>query len=319
MRRLFLIILVLILCLSSSVSVGERKPAVKDKYYIGAMRVVGCKNYVSLREAPDKTSKVLAQVPLDAIVLNCSNNVQKYAPAKYRLQVDKFIRCEYEGQEGYILKKYLVKAPEQEPAESKAYSKSGMKRKDIIGKGKVILEWNEYNVTVLAAREVIEENGAKWEYLRVGCFIDNSSVSEWGYVEAVKRKGNHTNLRAFMGGTEDDPLLLIHDEQYGLTALDLLDGSELWVLSRSTCPLGDAKLHTVGKGSGILYVVGTKGTVPTAISSSGNVLWQADVNDPEIYGPQKVSLNPDNIEITYKSGKKVTLNYSGDIVSISDI
>ena len=114
-KSLSFILLFLILCLCCCTGTAERKTVEKDRYYLGAMRVVKCRDYVSLREAPYKTATVLAKVPLDSIVLYCNNNVAKYAPSNYKKQAKLFIRCEYDGMEGYILKQYLKPAPEAEP------------------------------------------------------------------------------------------------------------------------------------------------------------------------------------------------------------
>ena len=76
MKKIAALLIVLVLCVSCSVSTAAtRKQVVKDMYYLGAMRVVNCKDYVSLRATPDKTGTVLAKVPLDAIVLYCNNNL----------------------------------------------------------------------------------------------------------------------------------------------------------------------------------------------------------------------------------------------------
>ena len=91
MKKAISILIAMILCLCCLSAVAERKTVVKDQYYLGAMRVVGCKDYVSLREAPDKTSSVLAKVPLDAIVLYCNNNVRLYANGSYKKQAKLFI------------------------------------------------------------------------------------------------------------------------------------------------------------------------------------------------------------------------------------
>ena len=61
------------------------------------MRVVKCKDYVSLREKRSTSSKRLAKVPLDALVL-----------AYPELGEEKgFIACVYNNEEGYILSEYL--------------------------------------------------------------------------------------------------------------------------------------------------------------------------------------------------------------------
>ncbi len=63
------------------------------------MQVVNCKDYVSLREKRTTSSKRLARVPLGALVL-----------AYPETEENGFIRCVYQGQEGYILSAYLQAA-----------------------------------------------------------------------------------------------------------------------------------------------------------------------------------------------------------------
>lgn len=315
MKKPIVFIIALILCFCCSVSVAERKVVVRDQYYLGAMRITNCREYVSLRERPDKTSKVLAKVPLDAIVQYCNNNVAKYQPGKYKQQYKLFIRCEYEGVEGYILKKHLVPAPEFEMAETRQ-NNDLMTREQIIGNGKVVLDWKEFNVSVLAAYETVQENEKSWEYLRVGCFIDDEPA--WGYTEGVEQTGQFSNLKAFMGGTDDEPQVYVYDAEYGLIMLDLMDGLEMWTLSKTACPLGDAAVCTVGENTGIMYIAGTDGPDPVAISSDGDVLWKSDIDDPEVYGPKEIVLNPHDISVSYESGKLVSLGYDGEVLSISD-
>lgn len=310
------VILVVVLCLSCSAAAAERKMIVRDEYYLGAMRIVNCSDYVSLRERPDKTSTVLAKVPLNAIVLYCSNNFKTYAAGNYKKQVQKFIRCEYEGQEGYILKQYLEPAPEFEPAETRQ-NNDLMTEEQITGSGETVLNWSEFNVSVLAAYEETTENEEIWETLRVGFFIDDEPI--WGYTEAVRRMSEkHVSLKAFMGGTEDEPQVYIYDEEYGLIMLDLIDGIEMWTIQKGTCSFGDAAVYTVGVNTGILYIAGSDGPDPIAVSSEGNILWRSVIDDPEVYGPSEIILHPTEIEVIYESGKTVLLEYNGEPISIRD-
>ena len=316
MKKAISILIAMILCLCCLSAVAERKTVVKDQYYLGAMRVVGCKDYVSLREAPDKTSSVLAKVPLDAIVLYCNNNVRLYANGSYKKQAKLFIRCEYEGQEGYILKKYLIPAPEFEPAETRQ-DNNEMTKDEIAASGEIVLEWSEFNVSVLASYEEVTEGNDTWEYLHVGCFIND--MPNWGYTEAVKQNGKHVTLKAFMGGTEDEPMVYVYDEEYGLSMLDLMDGMEVWTVLKGNCYLGDAAVYTIGEESGILYVTGSDGPDPVAISSEGHIMWRSEIDDPEVYGPKEINLNQTDIEVVYDSGKTVILEYTGEVISVSDI
>ena len=84
MRRIVSFFITIILCITCTMAFAARKTVEKDQYYIGAMRVVNCREYVSLRATPDKTGTVLAKVPLGSIVLYCSNNYRQYASGNYR-------------------------------------------------------------------------------------------------------------------------------------------------------------------------------------------------------------------------------------------
>ena len=294
---------------------AERKTVVKDQFYLGAMKVVNCKNYVSLREAPSKASKQLAKVPPGAIVYSCSNNVKEYAPSPYRKQIAMFIRCEYEGQEGYIMSKYLQKAPEYEPAETRAEHVT-MTKDEVIGSGEVILEWQEFNVAVIAAKEYITEDGKEWETIRVGCFIDDEP--NWGYTESMVRTDEKPKLRVFMGGTEDEPQVYVYDAGYGLIMLDLMDGTEMWTVYSSTCFLGDAAVVASGENTGILYIAGSEGPDPVAISAEGSVLWKSEINDPDMGAPEAILLKPNEIEVQFESGGYALLEYNGELISIVD-
>ena len=316
MKRIISFMIVIILCFSCTMASAGRKTVVKDQYYLGAMRVVNCRDYVSLRATPDKTGVVLAKVPLDSIVLYCSNNVRQYASGKYRKQAELFIRCEYDGQEGYILKKHLKPAPEFEPAETKQ-NNDEMTKEEIIGNGEIILDWNEFNVSVLAAYEKVSDGDATWEYVRVGCFIND--IPNWGYTEAVKLNNKPITLKAFMGGTEDDPMVYVYDEAYGLTMLDLMDGTEVWTIMKDECSIGDASVITIDDESGILYVAGTDGPDPVAIDLDGRIMWRSEVGDPEVFEPLEIILNPTDIKVNYGSGKIVMLEYNGELISVSDM
>ena len=315
MKRMIVILIAVILCISCSVSGAERKTVEKDQFYLGAMRVVNCKEYVSLRERPDKTSRVLAKVPAGAIVLYCSNNFSEYAAGSYKKQVKLFIRCEYEGTEGYILKKHLASAPDMEPVETRQNS-SLMTREEVKGNGEIILDWKEYNVSVQAAYEVINENGENWEYVRVGCFIDDEP--NWGYTEAVRQAGETRGMKVFMGGTEDEPQVYIYDAQYGLTMLDLMDGMEVWSLMKQRCFLGDAAICAVDGNNGNLYVASTDNPDPVALSCDGEILWKADIKGRGVTFPKDILLNPYDIEVMYENGKTVSLDYYGKILQIAD-
>ncbi len=65
------------------------------EYLIGAMEVVNCQSWTSLRMYPDSGSTRLLKVPVGAVVTNCC------------YQDDRFTYCEYQGVGGYILSSNL--------------------------------------------------------------------------------------------------------------------------------------------------------------------------------------------------------------------
>ena len=67
--------------------------------FAGNQMVVNCTDWVSLREAPDGSSKRVAKVPLGAVVTECIY----YLSGEY-------ILCKYNGSSGYISAAYLRKA-----------------------------------------------------------------------------------------------------------------------------------------------------------------------------------------------------------------
>ena len=270
------------------------------------MRVVWCKEFVSLREEPKKTSKRLAEVPLGAIVYSCTD-----------INDVRFYKCEYEGQTGYVLKGYLVPAPECEPPLSSSITKK-MTAEEVTGTGEVVLDWKDYNMTVLAAHEIVTEGKKDWEVLRVGCFINGSPI--WGHEEKCEVFGQYNMLKAFVGGVTDDWQIMIYDGGYGLSMLDLLSGKEKWCVTVGNCEMGNAAAITVDP-DGTMYIAGTDGPDPIAISLDGQVLWKAEIDDPDVYAPYEISVQDGSILVKYESGmtdgyKLVTLDSSGQLISI---
>ena len=64
-------------------------------YLIGAMEIVNCQSWTSLRSYPDSNAPRLVRVPLGAVVTNCYYQDEKYT------------YCEYNGVGGYILNNNL--------------------------------------------------------------------------------------------------------------------------------------------------------------------------------------------------------------------
>ena len=284
---------------------ADRIPEEKGPRYIGAMQVIRCKDYVTLRAEPYKKAKALAKVPLGAIVYNCRTIREKKS----------FVYAEYDGIAGYILVSYLEKAPQYEPAVTSAIS-GKLTQEEIRGSGEIVLDWQDYNISVLASHAFRTEGKTKTEELRIGCFIDGEPL--WGHTETLEVFNDLTMLRVFIGGTEDDPMIMLFDGGYGLSMLDLLSGKERWVLTSGDCSLGDGAAAAVGE-NGNIFIAGTDGADLTAVSPEGSVLWTVPEDSPDLYDPAEIILNPDTIQVRYRSGMEkasilATYDYAGALI-----
>ena len=95
-RRVFTLLLALAMMFAlGSVQAQTAYDAYNSTYdysaLIGAMKVVNCQSWTSLRMYPDSGSTRLLKVPVGAVVTNCY------------YQDDRYTYCEYQGVGGYIL------------------------------------------------------------------------------------------------------------------------------------------------------------------------------------------------------------------------
>ena len=110
---------------------------------------------------------------------------------------------------------------------------------------------------------------------------------------------------AFVGGTAEDPMVLVHVSGVGLSALDLYTGQERWTLGEDVVSLGGSLSHAVG-ADGTMYIGGYYGPDPVAISADGEVLWQSssvygegDGYPMEFWWLYALELGPDGLTATY--------------------
>ena len=157
--------------------------------------------------------------------------------------------------------------------------------------------------------------------MRIGCFLDGNPL--WGHVETLEKQGDKNLLKTFIGGTEDDPQVMVFDGGYGLTMLDLLSGKDKWTVNVGNCPMGDAAAVAVDEDTGTIYLAGSD-TPPVAITQDGRVLWEAEIDNPNVYDPFDIQIKDSTIEIKYTSGKQsgyklVILDNTGDLIDIEDV
>lgn len=182
---------------------------------------------------------------------------------------------------------------------------------EIASKGESILEWKAFNVAVAASLEDKVENNEKWECLRVGCFIDGEP--EWGYMTGMKKNGQEDTLKAFIGGTKDEPCVYIYNERTGLNRIGMINGSVDWTVTRDQVYLGDLAAYVSGDNTGILYAAGSYGPDPVAISNEGYILWRSDIGleDETI---QSIELADNWVEVRYESGSMEYVEYNGKVM-----
>lgn len=310
MRKITAIVFVLFLLLSLPFTASaDRLPVEHNSRYIGAMKVVRCKEWVTLRAEPYKKSKALAKVPLGAVVYNCSTIKQKKS----------FVYAEYEGLQGYILLEFLDEAPEYEPPVTSSITQK-MTMEELTGNAEIVLDWHDFNISVAAAHEYVKKGKTIQEILRFGCFIDGEPL--WGHIETLDGYNQQqVLLKVFIGGTEDDPMVMLYDGGYGLTMFDLLSGAERWTVTVGNCNLGDAAAVAVDE-DGTMYIAGTYGPDPVAVTQEGRILWKSDIDDPEIQYPSEIALKKNGIEVIYGDPEEmyaVTFDYMGDVTDIREL
>jgi len=114
---------------------------------------------------------------------------------------------------------------------------------------------------------------------------------------------------------------MVYDAEYGLIMIDLLSGKEKWSLLKTICDLGDAGVMAIAE-DGTMYITGTVGKTPVAISRDGRVLWVSEDPGTELGYPVEIILNADDISVRYETEDNrhqiLDLEYTGEIIGIRD-
>ena len=187
-----------------------------------------------------------------------------------------FSYCSYNGVSGYILNEYLED---------------------------VALYAQVDDRTIIAERSYSDSG----EIMEVVC-LDAGGSECW---ERRFESPYYTELNctdAFVAGTAQKPMLLVHVSGVGLTALDPETGSDIWMLGEDAVSLGGSLSHAVG-ADGTMYIGGYYGPDPVAISMDGKVLWQffAEYGEQDGYTMDffwlyDLELVPDGLLATYDMG-----------------
>jgi len=329
MNRVMVLILALI-CLSAvSIQCGLAENVGDVIAHADQMAVVNCEKWVSLREGPGTSASRIAKVPKGALVQDCIvysdgftfccyDGIEGYILSEYltsslgqcayelgTMQVANcedwvslrasdstssarlakiplgarvydcigyygdFIHCTYEGQSGYVLAEYLV------------------------SQGNLILEHSLDGCTVC----VYQSGSIDGERLYAEC-LDSEGGIEWTFRTSVPFATELSCTDAFIGGTAEKPMVMLHNANEGLYARDFFTGQMLWLLPKETVDLGGSISHAVAD-DGTMYIGGYYGPDPVAISVDGDVLWQADARH-DAYWMYEIIITDEEIVAVYE-------------------
>lgn len=302
---------------------------------IGDMKVIKVKQSVNLRKGPSTDTASIGQVPLGAIVTDCT-----------KVEGSEWIAVNYNGVAGYIRGDFLqaVETPEVKEEESSKKDESSKKKKKdksseeqksegLVAEGTplvpgveqeqkkakpVLVEVEEapvadinqkteydddyviLDVTVggvrVMARQIFE---AADEYL-MAVGLDGKGKEIWKKETVTDAITELTQTDAFMAGTQNAPLLLMYNACRGLTAIDPATGEVAWELAKKDLDLGGSISRGVD-ANGIAYIGGYYGPDPVAIDAAGNVLWQASSGNENATWLYNLELRNDGIACYYSN------------------
>jgi len=112
------------------------------------------------------------------------------------------------------------------------------------------------------------------------------------------RQSQGFTTEVFIGGTPDDPRVMLYTSSQGLACCDLRTGDVEWRVARSKVDLGESISHAVAS-DGTLYIGGGFGPDPVAISPAGKVLWRADAHSEDTFWLDGIKVGPQGIAAHY--------------------
>ena len=236
------------------------------------MRVVRCKEWVSLRERPDTRADRLVKVPLGALVTGCGE------------EENGFIPCTYGEQSGYILAEYLEAVspfdllPEAPTPEEFAAA------------GEAVAEFEAAGGAQVTVRRAVTGNR---EVLCAAVF--DGGAYRCGLRAECPAEGLLPRTFALRGGTAAEPLLIWLDGR-GISAyaLDGLLESPRWLQ-----PLTLPGAAGCADADGTLYLIGREEDRLTRVEPDGTVAWRTVHDDPDVREPVRVDVTEAGVAVTY--------------------
>lgn len=264
------------------------------------MRVANCEKWVSLRESPSVKAKRITHVLLGDTVTGC-------AEAK-----DGFIACEWQGQKGYILAKYLEPAPDAPEA---AFDFSGLpaSRRAFDAQGENVLTVQGEGCTVEVRRAV--SGGV--EKLMAVCFGGDGKPVWNAVAESPETPGDGPATAAFLhegaAGTE----VVLYAAGAGLQAYAAGDwGDVVWRADKPPVSELGGGLIAVQGGEGVMYLISSSSAAPVCLGRRGELLWQAETGDPGAVRPIRLTADERCVEAVYdgeapgREGPRLVIRFS---------
>jgi hypothetical protein len=225
------------------------------------MQVINCKEWVSLRAEPSTESERLTKIPLGGIVEECYS------------YDDGWVYGLYCGMYGYVSMDYLAPTGNYNDPNGGLYAEHG----GIHVFGNYVFD-SEGEMYILSA---YDDNGATVWTKKVTC----SYTTELQLVDA------------FIGGTEEKPLVITFSAETGLTALDFYTGEPVWTVTDDELSLGGSICYYVDE-YGMIYIGGYYGPDPAAITPDGEVLWASNLGG-RYYWLYKIEMDEDRNLVCY--------------------
>ena len=254
--------------------------------YLGDMIIVDCNAWVSLRAQPSTSASRLSTIPLGAIVTNCTR------------ASGGFIYCEYQWMSGYVLAEYLEVFSEPQTAF-----------------GKPFLEQAVGDYTIRAYRDYF----ANGEMVYVEC-VDAEGAQVWTYYSDVPFATELDGTDAFIGGTAEDPRVMVFNVNEGLFSLDAFSGEMRCYMPKEHLDLGGGISAAVAE-DGTMYIGGYYGPDPVAISVDGEVLWRAEPGH-DAYWLYEIEVTDAGVVATYdcidehEAAGQITYGFDGSVISV---
>ncbi len=265
------------------------KAAGKYPVISGAMEVVRCTEWVSLREKASSSAARLARVPLGYRVEDC-------------VQVsDSFVYCCYRGVWGYIDIAYLEEVTPTGTAFDALPALPSWNEFNAVGTLLFQFRTSPLNGITVSVRKIVSGDTEVMSALFVG-----ADGAAQGRITAVSPGvGELTVLEAYETGPENDRRLLwLTNGTVDLYGADTegrmglrwsLDRyNDRWSLSGSTCFAED--------GEGNVYLCGYYNNAPICLSAGGEFLWKAENDDQSVYWPYDIKVTDDGIDVYYDAG-----------------